>query len=258
MSSIFNVEFDPGRVFQNGVVDLVERQLPYAAMRAVNALATQIYGEWRKDARQDFDRPVARTTTAPRYTRATKADMTARVFINDTNAGVPAAKYLQAEVHGGSRAATGLERGLQRVGLLQPGQIAVPAKTQKLNSFGNVSGGVVVQILSQLGALSEENAKQNETARSRQRNSRVRAIQSKRMFFAVGSNQRNRPMPPGIYQAVRDGQLEGVYMFVRGARYKKRYTIFDVAEKSLRDSMPAIFSREFANAIATAKPRGGA
>lgn len=248
--SFIKIEVDPGQKAQKMLGNLAAAQVPFAAMRTLNTLAHQVQQDWNAATGKAFDRPVRRTQTAARYTKATKQDLTAQVYLNDTQAGVPAARYLQAEVHGGSRRSTGLERGLERVGLLPKGKIAVPARGQKLNAFGNVTGGIVTQILSQLGALSEVNAKQNQTARSKTRNV---GRGSNRTFFAVGYNAKKRDLPPGVYQFVGKRNIKGVYMFVRGARYGKRFEIFDIASQRVRQSARGAYATELQKAVASAK-----
>jgi len=275
-----NIEIDPGKVFQRELTALEQKKLPWAAQQAVNRTAAHIKQVWERKVEAVFERPVQLTRRAiivkkARYLRnanGTRTPEPAVVYVRDEAVkGTPPAKYLLAQVYGGSRQPTGLEAGLRRIGILLGAEHAVPGAGAPTDGFGNVKRGVVKQILSQLHAQRDPTANQTAVSRKRRRTRNARRGERGGEYFAVrGSGRRgwtvnrdgsSRPsrLHPGIYQRFQTGFGSGVrsvYVFVRDARYRKRYTIFEYAQREWDRRFPGIFREELHTAVMESLNRG--
>lgn len=275
MTDAIRIDVDPGKLFERAFTELEQSQLPYAAMKAANGAASEIAFQWERLLDKRLDRPTPFTQRSvnvrkARYTRngdGTREMEAAVVFIRDfAGKGTAPAQYLLPQVYGGAGHDRGIDKGLQRAGILRLGERAVtPADGAMLDAYGNIPGGVVNQILSQLQGRFDPN--QNETEASRKRNNKRGARAKKltrlnRRFFAVmryGENSnalaRTRHLSPGIY--MRDGKfgLTKVYNFVGKVHYTERLDLFGAAKKAWEEAFPFYFTRELAAAVAQAGVR---
>jgi len=195
---------------------------PYVTASALSATAFDMRDAEQKALTAAFDRPVSLTKRAVLYTKATRQELTATVFIRDeASGGVPPARYLEPEIQGGPRRPKSHELRLRRAGILGPHEFAVPAKTVPLDAYGNVRPGSIEQMLSQLQAAEQfAGYMANETKRSRRRAGMRR---TSRYFFARGDTD----LPRGIYERLGLGskaRIRGFLMFVKDAPdYRVRY-----------------------------------
>jgi hypothetical protein len=206
-----------------------------------------------------FDRPTSLTLKAILYKKATKALPAATIFVRDEAfKGTPPAKYLLAQVFGGTRRHKAFENRLMDAGVLPRGMYAVPGKGATLDAFGNLSGGTINALLSQLRA--RHDSAQNESAESAGRRRRRQAKRGERAgdYFAPRPGSH---LAPGVYQRVSTGfgsGLKAILHFVRPPSYEVRFQIFGLAEGTYRQQFPFHFENELAKAIQTSKFRGQA
>jgi hypothetical protein len=191
--------------------DQVERQIPYATSRALNAIAGKTQTALKDKMREVFNAPTDYTLNSLYVQRSTKQNLEAQVRFKDaTSKGTPAAKYLSPEVSGGGRSVKRFERTLaynvgrvhelmQRVGVTS---YFVPGAGAQLDGYGNMVRGQFSKILSQLGGQNDRYA--NETPRSRDRRegkavgvNKVRARAQPRYF--VAGLYKARHLAPGIW-----------------------------------------------------------
>lgn len=249
---------DENNLFGRELTELERTQLPYAAMRAANETGFAVRQRWSEVMPTVFDRPTPLTQRAVLIRKATKQDPGVEIYLRDeAPKGTPPAKYLQAQVEGGSRRQKGMEKRLQARGILPAGHFVVPGRGAQLDAYGNIPGGQVNAILSQLGARFDP--LQNETATTRARRHRLQAKKGDRAgdFFALKA-PRGR-LAPGIYQRISTGfgsAVRSVLRFVRSVSYTPRYRIFDLAERIYAREFPFHFERELAKAVQTAQLRG--
>ncbi|HWH75553.1 MAG TPA: hypothetical protein VNV16_14945 [Methylibium sp.] len=277
MSSL-RISLDGLPQLQRRFTDLEQRQLPFATVQALNAVAYEAHVAWGREALRVFDRPVPLTRKAIRWQKATRQKPEARIYVLDhVGKGTAPADYLRPQVEGGERKAKGLERGLQRAGLLVGNERAILGKSAPVDAFGNIKGGVVQQILSQVGGQFDMLA--NETPRSKKRNAGRGTLKSQlrgknRRFFVVRGSGRTgftvnkdgsstqSALRPGVYQridSVFGSAVRSVFIFSRKATYKpRRFDIFGLARQEVARRLPAAFERELARAVANTKFRGGA
>lgn len=131
---------------------LGDKQLPFAMVLTATWLAQRVRRGELDVMRQRIDRPTPTTLNSLFVKPATKSKPEARTFFKDAwTSGVPADTYLQQSVKGGRRPHKRFEKALISKGLMKSSQYAIPAPSAT-NEFGNVSRGVMMKILSALGA----------------------------------------------------------------------------------------------------------
>lgn len=256
--SLLKIDVDADNQLSRQFTELERRNLPFAVMQACNKVAWEVREAWAKASVRVFDRPTQMTQRAAQFERATMSKPYATIKLRDeAHRGTPPAKYLLAQVEGGDRRKKGFEVLLQERGAMPAGMLSVPGKGAQLDAYGNIRAAQVNQILSQLGA--RRDALQNETEVSRDRRRRRAAKSGQRggNFFAL--RMKRGKLLPGIYERISTGfgsGLRSVLIFVRGARYTKRYDIFGLAQRTWKRLMPFHFNRELQKAVDTSKFRG--
>jgi hypothetical protein len=254
---MISARVDPDGSFARALSDFERRQVPFATQQAINATAFETRKEWAEAMPRVFDRPTALTTNAVLYRKATRANLTADIFIRDEAfKGTPPAKYLLAQVEGGTRRRKGLEARLGAKGLLPDGMFVVPGAGAELDNYGNIRGSTINRILSQLGARFDP--LQNETDVSRGRRQRREKKKGDRRGDHFALRRSHGRLQPGVYQRISTGfgsAVQSVLRFVDRVHYGKRYDIFGMAQKIYDSRFPANFRREFDKAMASARAR---
>ncbi len=229
-------------------LDTIGKQARYAAMLTINETAYEVRRAEAAAMRQSFDRPTPYTLGSVLYTKATKDKLMARIYLRDDPAATPADKFLGPQIEGGARNVKRFEKLLQRFGKMPPGTVAVPGAGARLDRYGNLSQGQLIQILSQLKVTGAAGYTRNISAASKKRGAVKRASGE---FFAT--TRPHGSLQPGVYLRKRRGNIKPILMFVKGASYKKRLDFYGVAERTVRDEFPARFDRNLARALATAR-----
>lgn len=175
-----------------------------------------------------FDNPIPRTINSVIVGTATPAKPEARVFINDReNKGVSPAKYLRTEATGGDRADKRVERALKIAGILGQDQQTYGVDT---DSYGNLSGGKITQMLSALniGNVPDGKAKTKVKWRIARRK-------------ADGK-------PFGIFQ------MKGVHsklfmVFTKKQTYKNRFKFYDVVKAAWNQKIKEAWAKAWARHV---------
>lgn len=219
--------------------DFGRRQVPYAIALAANRVAKLVERALYAEMKQVFDRPVAWTLNSLYVKTATKRTMLALVKLKDeAYKGTPATKYLSPQIFGGSRDWKRHERALQMRGILPRGMYCVPGEAAKLDAYGNMSKGQIIQILSAMKAFGEQGYMANRTKNSAARN------KSQPEYFSL--QKAHGKLPPGIYQRFRFGHgtaIRPVLIFIKEPSYAKRFDFFGVAESVIAQHAEAEFVR---------------
>lgn len=229
-----------------------------AQMKASNRLGFLIRADWAKKTGEVFDRPTPFTQRAMLINKATTANPIATVKIRDEAEANTPAQYLSAQIEGGIRRHKRFERLLQARGLMPQGWYAVPGDGATLDPFGNLPGGLLNRILTQLGAGPD--ALSNQTEKSKQRDARKRKKAGARggTFYAVPAG---RPgLLPGIYERITTGfggGLKSIIIFVSSATYEARFPVFKFASDVIRAEGPRVLSEEIARELDKLQRRRG-
>lgn len=199
------------------------------------------------EAARVFDRPTRWTTSGFRYFAATPDKKVFSVAVKDfAGKGVPASKYLQAQVMGGGRRQKRSEVALTRRGLMGNKGYWVPGPGIQLDPFGNVPGGTMRRIISDLQADAEVGYQANRTARSTKRNKRYR----KERYFIPRPGSK---LHPGVW--VRRGEgIAPALLFVTGVSYKARFDFFGKGMQFARERFLVEINRAVAQGYAKPKP----
>jgi hypothetical protein len=179
----------------------------------------------------------------------------AQVYLKDDSAGsgTPATVYLRPQIEGGARGMKGLEKALSAVGYLPSGWRVIPGKGARLDAYGNVSRGQIIQVLSQLRVSMVAGFKRDmsfdpKKARRAQRRAGGR-------FFVMPAGSRAQP---GVYQRKFDERdIVPIFVFVRKATYRQRFDFFGIGERvalaNLKQNVGAALIEQIKRAEARSK-----
>lgn len=245
-----NVEADIKEATRH--LDGVQRkQIPFAASVAINNTAKDVQGALSTETRV-FDRPKPLTTKGTYLKRSTKASLTAEVGLKQRMFGGPVNEYLLAEVEGGTRAMKRSEILLQRAGILPAGYQTRPGSGARMDSYGNMSRGQIVQILSYFKTFggietSGRNARNKTQSAKLNRSTRSRAAVE---YFIVPDGYPG--LATGVWQ--RKGRaVKPILIFIRPATYRKRYDFYGVAQKTAKSRLGQHFDAALRRALETAR-----
>lgn len=226
------------------------KQAAFANVVALTRTVVEVKSALQEEMRGVFDRPTPFTLNAIYVKPATSLKPEAAVGIKDdatvlTRIGTTPNRSLEAEIEGGGRHVKRFEKLLQISGFMPKGWFSVPGQYARLDAYGNVSRGQLIQVLSQLRvnptagfdrdiALAGNNKLQNAK--------RARALKKAGGQFFALPNGRGK-LRPGIYQR-RDSALghaapRPVVIFVRSVSYRRRLDFHDVAQFTADTYYPA-------------------
>lgn len=224
-----------------------------------------------REMRDVFDRPTPFTLGSTFVRPATAARPEALMGIKDNVGGARSAlSWLRWHIKGGLREQTAFERLLTRAGSMRDDQRMVPGRFARLDAFGNVSRGQLVQILSQLRIDSASGSTRKltqysfaDTARDR----RAKAGKIRSAYRRAGGqylalpNGRGRLLP-GIYQvrATAFGRTDPkpVLLFVSKAEYEaRRFDFFYVAQLAIQRELPRALQGQLAAMVLRVNQRAG-
>lgn len=257
---MFKISIDESQL-QQKFSDLEKRQLPFATVGALNDAMFDVRDRWHQAIGEVFDDPTPFTRKAVLYKKATKANLTAEVFLRDeASGGTAPARYLAPEVVGGGRHEKPFEHLLRLAGILGPDEFVVPARGFPLDAFGNVPKGIAVKIISDLQASRDPATRS--TALSRAKRARRKAVGKRAVYFesAPGlsaSQGKKQGLPRGIFE--RTGFALGssvrmVFIIVKSApRYRVRFDARAFAQQAFNASFPVRFRQRLDLAVRTAR-----
>lgn len=254
-----NLQQDINRLTRS-LDDLTRKQVPFATALALTRTAQDVRKAIKDEFPRVFDRPTPWTMNSLFLKPATKKRQEARVWLKDyASKGIPATKYLGPQIFGGARNFKRFEKALQRVGILPPGMIAVPGDAAKLDAYGNMSRGQIIQLLSYFSAHSEVGYLAN---MSEKRRAALHKRNEGMEYFVLRTKWGK--LPPGIYQRTKtqvagkrgprmQSGVKPVLIFVKPADYKKRLPFFEVAERTVLMKLDRNFEMALEQAIASAR-----
>lgn len=239
------------------------KQVKHATSVALNNAAFAARKDLHRTMNTYFDNPKKSFVgSAFKVVKATKKDLNANVYLRDdilgkggTHEGVLGHHFV-----GGARPLKRFELALIRNGYMSNNQIAVKAKEFK----GRMTPAFFARLMSYLqlhykaGYSANMKAKAKGKIEKRGRTKKGYATIGGKAYFIIT----NRSLPhtkqfkqPGIYQkrGIHGVDVEPVIVFVKKARYKKRFDLKEIVSKSVREHYPKAFEKAWQHAIATAK-----
>lgn len=156
---MFEIEVDSEKA-HDFLTDLERRQMPWALALASTRLGQRVQKGALTVMRSRLDRPKKTTENSLLFKAATKNGAQALVYFRGADvkqwtgeytSGIPADTYLQQAVHGGRRRHKRFEEALIARWIMRRNEYAIPAEWVR-DSFGNVPRGLLMKVLSGIGA----------------------------------------------------------------------------------------------------------
>lgn len=216
---------------------------------ALNHTANQARQALRAEMTSVFDRPTPWVLNSVRVLNATPESPEAALWVQDWAAGknpFSAEDYLLPQVEGGHRITRRAEGYLRESGILPAGRFIVPGRGARLDSYGNISRGHMMQILSGLRAIHRSGSDHNATSSRRS----LRKGHSTAFFV-----MKRGKTPIGIAER-RGKQIAMVLAFVRQPQYRERFKFYDVARRVAESDaqLEANIDKAIADALAGKLP----
>lgn len=210
-------------------VEALERLGGNAAKRAlaqaINDVVPVAVSSLQDEANQSFDRPTPFTLNAFRVQYAKPDNPEASVWVKDEKSGSSRGQspedWLEPQVFGGDRKLKASERWLREKGILPAGKYITPAGGARLDAYGNMSRGHMMQLLSGLKALGREGSDHSAT-----NSRRSRAKGHANAFFVI----RRGSTPIGIGER-RGSGMTMVLAFVSQPSYAPRFDFHGAVRK---------------------------
>jgi hypothetical protein len=225
----------------------LKKQVAFANTLALTNTAKIVHAGLVEEMKTAFDRPTPYVLRGLAWLSAKKGGRDAKVFAREfAGKGTPAEYILNPQVYGGNRRIKRFEKALQGKGLMPAGWVTVPGPGARLDAFGNVSRGQLVQILSALKAFSEVGYLANRTNSRRSRKKKA------------GSNyfipkQKPGAPPIGVYQHLGGRRNIPVILFKPAAHYAPIFKFKEKGREIAERAFEAEFAKAFKYATATAK-----
>ena len=246
-----------------------DRRFNAAMATALTRTAVQVRDAVQAEMPRVLDRPTPYTTRQLRYVPAKADRLAAAVGFNVVNVTdergatiafrdlgpgeTPAGKYLQPNIEGGGRRLKRLEVALRALGALPNGWLAVPGQGATLDAYGNVSRGQVLQVLSQLRVQLLSGSDRNASFNARKQITAQRRAGGRYYVVPPGKGK----VQPGIYQREFVGRnITPVFIFVRGANYKRRFDFDGVSQRLAAQALPLEVQRAIAENLQRLQARG--
>lgn len=237
------------------LTEFSQRRMRAAMATALTRTAVEVRDAIRRDMSTKLDRPTPYTLRQLRYVGASANRLAAAVgfnvvavtdemgtpirYVDLGPSQTPAGKYLQPQIEGGTRRPKRLEEALRATGALPAGWFVVPGQGARLDAFGNVSRGQVIQVLSQLRVQLVAGSNRNMSTNARAQISAQRKAGGRFFVVPPGSN-----VQPGIYQRELLGlNITPVFIFVRSATYRQRFDFYNRARTLAKAALPRQFQR---------------
>ena len=244
---VINANVDPVTL---ALARLRTSAIPAAAVEALTDTARQIAIAEVREMRDVFDRPTPWTLGSVKVTPASRGSYKATVALKDfAGKGVPATKFLAAEITGGRRAMKASERAFRSVGIMPDGYRMVPGPGAKVDAYGNMDRGQIVQILAYFKALQQTSGYRGNMT-DKKRAKLYKGTKRKQGFaYFVRNSGRNVV----IFQSTRflgGNAVRPVIIFVPFANYEARYDYPFVAQHIAATMGPRLFQQALSAELA--------
>lgn len=225
-----------------------------ALAAALNNMAKEAIAPLQAEVASVFDRPTPFTTNAFRIDYAKPGSLEAGVSVKDEKSGssqgqAPEA-WFEPQVYGGERRLKASEKRLRQAGVLPAGMYVAPGPGARLDAYGNMSRGHMMQLLSGLQTFDLSGSDHNATE-----SYRSQAKKHAKAFFVIRKGDR----AIGIGERREWGkgsrnQFKVVLLFVREPTYAARFDFHKVVRQVAEND--ALFESYIDQAIASALGRG--
>lgn len=234
-------------------------QMPFATALALTRTAKAAKEEVERQLPSLIDRPTPYTMRGFRLYPATKLKLLAEVdFRPAFGSGTSARDYLSPLVYGGGRKLKAFERSLERTGLLPSGYAALPGSAAKIDAYGNMSRGQIVQIVSYFKSFGEQGYSANMTDKKIAR----LAKGSKRtgahgVSYFIGRPAGGR-LPLGVWQKTYLGHgsaIKPIIIFAKLPTYRAQLDVPGIAKRVISERFVIELKQAMEQAKRTAIPK---
>ena len=192
---------------------------------ALNHTANQARLALRVEMQSVFDRPTPWTLNSVRVLQAKPNNLEATLWVKDekdgASKGYAPEDWVAPQVFGGRRQQRAAEGWLRQARILPPDRFVVPGAGARLDAYGNIHRGHMMQILSGLKALNRSGSDHSATdSRRSLRKGHATA------FFVLKRGK----TPIGIAER-RGKHVAVVLAFVRQPQYRERFKFHDVVRR---------------------------
>lgn len=222
--------------------------------------------------RRGFDRPTPYTLNSLRLEEAKEGQQAPRAAVmvkgrlDAIGGAVPAESYLFAQILGGTRRVKRFESALVKRGILPRGWYAVPGRNARMDGYGNMSAGQIVQIMSWLqlhrpGRGERLKGLRNNTsskALKKARQGSARRFGTELVVSSPLQAYRRGGLPYGIYSrqsSTRTTRTAGpaapllpLVIFVKSVRYAPKLDFYGTLQQHAKDVGDAEMTRAVARA----------
>lgn len=255
-----------------------DKQIRFAAALTLTRLAQATRDDITRQMREKIQGgPTSYTLRAMDWKKATRDNLTARVFLRTDSPGKGNvwSKVLAHLFTGGSRNWKKMEGAFLAAGLLLPGYRMVAAANSwanPLDVYGNPKASLITRLIAYFGAFGESGYRANMTAKSKARLAKKRRgaggylqIQGVQYFVSRGRgtwqgagawrNGRTQNLPAGIWakRGTHGADVAPVFLFVKSAQYRQMFDLRGTAEKIVDKNASREFQSALHNSLRTAK-----
>lgn len=225
--------------YETELIGWEQKKLPYATATALTRTAKRVQTAFVNAMKQNFDRPTPYVLNGTFVKPATASNLVATVGWKDyASKAVPASVFMLPQVQGGPRNLKSTEKMLATSGYLPGGMATVPGAAAKLDRYGNMSRGQLVQLISALRAFPEAGYTANRVVLK----ARKRSGMKTRAEFFVGQPGGGR-LPLGIYQRMPDHTIKPILIFVKSPNYKILIPFQSIAQSEYTADFQEEFNR---------------
>jgi hypothetical protein len=228
--------------FDRYLRDVERNRMPSVIRNALNDTVKSGRIEVQNEMDRVFDRPTPYAKRGVVYDAATKENLRAAVVVTGdrTTGGLPATAFLGPQIQGGYRTHKAFERQLVQRGLMEKGEVAVPARDTPRDRYGNMTQGFINRFMADLQInYQAAGAERARTKRSLTRNKNY----GKARFFVP---KRDGHLFPGVWERKPGTRnLKPVVLFLRRESYLIRLKFREVVERHVNVVLPINFERHF-------------
>lgn len=234
----------------------LHKQTGYALMQAINDTAFDVRKAEQREMDDSFEplRPYVRRGV--KVEKATRETLAARVYLETSpNKGNAVNSILRAQVFGGTRKLKKFERALIAKKVMPDDHYAVPGAAAQLDKYGDMKASQIQQILSWFSTYGEVGHTANMTDKKRARLKKVTRRSAGVEYFS--GQPRGTNLPNGVWMREtlfgQRSRIRPVLIFIKWARYEKRYDFYFAAELEAKKVFGKHFKARFTRAMQNSK-----
>lgn len=241
------------------------KQIPYAIRLTVNKLAENSKKNMEMKEISKLDRPTRYTQNMMRVQYANRINLISTIKVKDSATVTKRGMYGPDQVlghlfKGGTRRGKGFEGLMRQKGILPEGMFAVPGEGATLDAHGNLSRGLIVQLLAYFNAFQESGFRANMSDKNKsafeRRYMRKHHKSAQSFNFFLVKKDGTSTLHPGIWARVGFGvgkSIKPILMFVGSTNYRQYFDLPKIVERVVDRDLEFEFGKAFAQAEATAR-----